>query len=358
MNLIGSIHLSAAHSLHYRASRVGSLRSGKVKLATLRDGSRDGALLVVSRDLARAVRATDVAPTLLAALESWVQAEPRLRALAARLEDGTAQGSFELDTHALMAPLPRAPQWLDGSTYHSHGDLMQQVFKLAPIEGRLEIPLLYQGASDDFLGPQEDSPLPSEADGIDFEAEIAVVVDEVPMGCTAAQARERIRLVVLVNDTSLRALAPREMKTGFGFVQSKPSTAFAPVAVTPDELGGAWLDCRVHLPVHVAWNGRHFGHPNAGAMGFGFDQLIAHAARTRRLSAGTIIGSGTVSNENFREVGSACIAERRGIETLDHGEPRTPYMRFGDTVRIEVLDPAGRSVFGAIDQRIVEARRP
>ena len=235
---------------------------------------------------------------------------------------------------------------------------MQRVFGLAPIEGKLEAPLMYQGASDDFLGPRDDMALPSEADGIDFEAEVAVVTDRVPMGTPAARALQHIRLVVLVNDASLRALAPREMKTGFGFLQAKPATSFAPVAVTPDELGDAWRQARVHLPVHVEWNGHWFGDPHAGQMGFGFDELIAHAARTRNLSAGTIIGSGTVSNADYRVVGSACIAERRGIEMEDRGKPVTAFMKFGDRVHIEVRDARGISVFGAIDQRMVQAAKP
>ena len=274
------------------------------------------------------------------------------------LNAGRVQGAFELDTRRLAAPLPRAPQWLDGSAFHSHGDLMQKVFGLPPIEDKLEVPLMYQGASDDFLGPCDDMPLPSEAHGIDFEAEFAVALDRVPMGTPAATALRRIKLLMLVNDASLRTLAPREMKTGFGFVQAKPATSFAPVAVTPDELGESWRDARVHLPVHVEWNGRWFGNPDGGQMGFGFDELIAHAARTRNLTAGTIIGSGTISNREYRTVGSACIAERRGIEMEDQGRASTPFMSFGDRVRIEVRDRTGASIFGAIDQRIVQAPLP
>jgi len=235
---------------------------------------------------------------------------------------------------------------------------MQRVFGLAPIDGKLEVPLMYQGASDDFLGACDDMPLPREEDGIDFEAELAVVVDRVPMGTTAARALHHVKLLMLVNDASLRALAPREMKTGFGFLQAKPATSFAPVAVTPDELGDAWRDARVHLPVSVAWNGKWFGNPHAGKMGFGFDQLVAHAARTRNLSAATVIGSGTISNADYRVVGSGCIAERRGIELEDQGKASTPFMKFGDRVRIEVLDNQGKTLFGAIDQRIVRATLP
>lgn len=329
-----------------------------MKLATLKDGTRDGKLLVVSRDLTRAATATAVVGSLLDALEGWRQYAPRLMHLYEELNAGTLSGAFDLDMTRLAAPLPRAPQWLDASAFHSHGDLMDKVFGMPPIEGKLQIPLMYQGASDDFLGPRDDMPLPGEADGIDFEAEIAVVVDRVTMMTPAAQALQHVKLFLLVNDASLRVLAGREIKTGFGFLQSKPSTSFAPVAVTPDELGPAWDNGRVHLPVRVAWNGERFGSPDAGQMGFGFQDLVAHAARTRNLQPGTIIGSGTISNSTYRTVGSACIAERRGIETVDHGKARTAYMKFGDTVRIEMLDARGASIFGAIDQRMVQAPQP
>lgn len=326
-----------------------------MKLATLRDGSRDGCLLVVSRDLMRGVRATTVAPNLLSALESWDTVGPALETLSAKLNAGVVAGEFELDVTKLMAPLPRTWGWLDGSAFHSHGDLMQKVFNAAPIDGKDTRPLMYQGGSDDLLGACEDLPFPSEQDGIDFEAEVTVIVDRVPMGTSPAQALGHIKLVMLANDASLRVLAPIEMKTGFGWIQAKPSTSFSPVAVTPDELGPAWRNGRVCLPVRVHWNGREFGHPDAAAMGFGFHELVAHAAYSRKLSAGTVLGSGTVSNETFRTVGSACIAERRGIELIDTGAAVTSYMKFGDRVRIEMLDAAGRTIFGAIDQRVVHA---
>ena len=326
-----------------------------MKLATLRDGSFDGALLVVSRDLQRAVRARDVAPNLREALERWDAVEAPLRALADALERGSMDGVFPLDVKSLAAPLPRTWQWLDASAFHSHGDLMERAFKHAPIEGKLTRPLMYQGGSDDFLGPVDDMPFPSEADGIDFEAEIAVVVDRVAMGTPAAAALGHVKLLMLANDASLRSLAMVEMKTGFGWIHAKPATSFAPVAVTPDELGAAWKDGRLSVPVHVTLNGQPFGHPNAGAMGFGFHELVAHAAYSRNLGAGTILGSGTVSNSNYQEVGSACIAERRAIEIADDGAPATGYMRFGDRVRIEAFDAQGASVFGAIDQRVVRS---
>jgi fumarylacetoacetate (FAA) hydrolase len=324
-----------------------------MKLATLRDGTPDGRLLVVSHDLRRAVEATNVAKSLLAALESWEKTEPRLRDLAESLDRGSSPNAFDFPAVGVAPPLPRSWQWLDASAFHSHGDLMERAFRHAPIEGKLTRPLMYQGGSDDFLGPTEDMPMPAEADGIDFEAEIAVVVDRVSMGTPAAEALGHVKLIMLANDASLRSLALIEMKTGFGWVHAKPATSFAPVAVTPDELGSAWKDGRVHLPVRVSWNGQEFGHPHGGAMGFGFHELIAHAAYSRNLSAGTIIGSGTVSNPDYRSVGSACIAERRAIEIADQGKVITEYMRFGDRVRIEMLDDEGRSVFGAIDQRVV-----
>jgi fumarylacetoacetate (FAA) hydrolase len=329
-----------------------------VKLATLKDGTRDGKLLVVSKDLWRAVIAAAVAPTLQQALENWNACEAKLQSLYQDINQGHAAGSFPLATTQLSAPLPRVWQWLDASAFHSHGDLLEKVFKLDPPADKRTIPLMYQGAGDDFLGPNDDVPLPSDQDGMDFEGEVGVIVDRVPMGTGAEQAASHIRLLVLINDWSLRVLAGREVKTGFGFLQSKPSTSFAPVAVTPDELGAAWQDGRIQLPIQVSWNGQEFGHPHCGRMGFSFAQLVAHAARTRNLSAGTIIGSGTISNDEYRQVGSACIAERRGIELSDRGKPETDYMQYGDRVRIELLDAAGQSVFGAIEQRVVQAKHP
>ena len=325
-----------------------------MKLATYRDGSRDGRLLLVSRDLQRAVSAAAIAATLQQAIEDWARVEPLLQHLADALERGEAADAFAFDPIMAMAPLPRAYQWLDGSAYLSHGELMQKAFGLDPIDDVEQIPLMYQGAGDDFLGGREDIPLTGEQYGIDFEGEFAVLLDGVPMGCTAEDALGHIKLVLQVNDVSLRALGPREMRSGFGFVQAKPSTSFAAVAVTPDELGDAWRDGRVHLPLKVEWNGQWFGHPHGAAMHFGFHQLVAHAALTRRLGAGTLIGSGTVSNRD-RSVGSACISERRAIEMIEHGAPRSRFMQFGDRVRMQVLDAGGQAIFGAIDQRVVPA---
>ena len=324
-----------------------------MKLATLKDGSRDGRLIVVSRDLTRAADATAIAPTLLMAVESWSRSAPRLRALYHRLNEQRDDG-FGFDPGQAAAPLPRAPQWCDGSAFLSHGALMQQAFNLPPIPDVERIPLMYQGGSDDMLGPQDDIPALDEAHGIDFEGEFGVIVGDVAMGSPPPHAAERILLLVQINDISLRAFAPREMRTGFGFFQAKPSSSFAPAAVTPDELGAAWQGHRVHLDLRVDYNGAWFGNPNGREMHFGFDQLIAHAAFTRRLSAGTIVGSGTVSNAGGAK-GSACIAERRAIEAIEYGSPRTPFMTFGDRVRMEARSIDG-PVFGAIDQRIVQAR--
>lgn len=324
-----------------------------MKLATIPDGSRDGRLVIVSADLRRAVGAGGVAATLQDALDRWIDCEPALRALAARLNDGSASDIFAFDEATAMAPLPRAWQWLDGSAFDSHGDLMAMVFGMDPAPR--DRPLMYQGMSDRFYGAHDDVPLPSEADGPDFEGEYGVIVDEVPLGISAADAAAHIRLIVQINDWSLRVLAPVEMRTGFGWVQAKPPCSLAPVAVTPDELGDAWRDGRVDLPLAVDWNGKRFGSANGYAMSFSFPELVAHAARTRRLCAGTIIGSGTVSNANYREVGSSCIAERRGIEMLDQGRPETPFMRFGDHVRMEARTRDDRPLFGAISQRLVQA---
>lgn len=324
-----------------------------MKLATERDGTRDGRLLVVSRDLRHAAPATCIAATMQGALDNWVNVEPALRDLASRVEAADAPDLRDFDAAAAMAPLPRAWQWLDGSTYESHDQLMARVFGLQPTPR--ERPLMYQGVSNHFFGPTDDVPLPTEDDGIDFEGEFGVILDEVPVGIDPAAAAEHIRLIVQINDWSLRRYAPIEMRTGFGWINAKPPCSVAPVAVTPDELGDAWRNGQVALPLHVWWNGEAFGHPNGGAMGFSFLDLIAHAARTRDLCAGTIIGSGTVSNHDYREVGSTCIAERRGIEVIDYGEPRTPFMAFGDNVRMEVRLPNGGPVFGAIHQRVVRA---
>jgi len=324
-----------------------------VKLASLR-GGRDGRLAVVSRDLSRAVPATGIAPTLQAALDDWARARPALESLAASLEAGRAGGT-PFDPADALAPLPRAYHWVDGSAYVNHVELVRKARGATMPESFWTDPLVYQGGSDDFLPPTADAPFGSEDWGIDLEGEVAVVTDDVPMGTDAKAARGHIRLLMLVNDWSLRNLIPAELAKGFGFYQSKPATAFSPVAATPDELGDAWRDARVHLPLVVHLNGKPFGSPNAGVdMTFDFGELIAHAAKTRRLGAGSIVGSGTVSNRD-RAAGSTCLAERRMLETLEQGKPMTPFLSFGDRVRIEMLDGAGRTIFGAIDQRVARA---
>jgi len=324
-----------------------------LKLASL-PGGRDGRLAVVSRDLSRATPAEGIANTMQAALDDWPRCGPALAALSRELESGRAKGQ-PFDPSTALSPLPRAYHWVDGSAYVNHVELVRKARGATMPDSFWTDPLVYQGGSDDFLPPQADAPFGSEDWGIDLEGEVAVVTDDVPMGTEAATALEHIRLVMLVNDWSLRNLIPAELAKGFGFYQSKPATAFSPVAVTPDELGDAWRDARVHLPIVVQLNGKPFGSPNAGVdMTFDFGQLIAHAAKTRRLCAGSIVGSGTVSNLD-RSTGSTCLAERRMLETLEHGKPMTPFLSFGDRVRIEMRDAAGHSIFGAIDQRVVKA---
>lgn len=326
-----------------------------MKLATLRNSQRDGRLVVVSADARRCIDACTVAPTLLDALERWGTVEPGLQALSRTVNAPTALGTMPFDASQCTAPLPRTWQWLDGSAFLNHGHLMERAFKVPPVADFETIPLMYQGVADDFLGPREDVALPSEADQIDFEGEFGVVLDETPMGIGPNEALAHVRLVVLLNDWSLRAFGPREAKSGFGFLQAKPSTAFAPIAVSPDELGCAWRDGRVHLRLQTQRNGEWFGHPHGGAMHFHFGQLIAHAARTRKLSAGTVIGSGTVSSDEPK-AGSSCVAERRMVEALDEGAPRTPFLRFGERVCMKALYPDGKlAPFGALDQIVVMA---
>lgn len=322
-----------------------------MKLATLPDGTEDGTLNVVARDLGHAAPAADIAPSLLAALRDWDRVAPLLRARADEVEAGTASRLVAFDPSAVLAPLPRAPQWLDGSAFLNHGRLMDQAFGNDPLPDFDTAPLVYQGASDDFLGPHADLATPDEGLLIDCEGEFGVIVGEVPMGTSAEDALDRIRLIVQINDWSLRGPGPWEMKRGFGFLQAKPSTGFAPVAVTPDELGTHWRDGRVHLPLSVEVNGVRLGGPSGAEMDFHFGEIIAHAARTRRLTAGTILGSGTVSNAD-RAAGSACIAERRVIEKIDRGAPQTPFLRFGDRVYMECALADGTPLFGAIDQRV------
>ena len=323
-----------------------------MKLASIDNGTRDGELVVVSSDLSRMLPATGIAATMQAALEHWPIVEPLLLQLAATLAAPSVTAKLFVPGEAL-APLPRAYQWLDGSVFKSHGRLMATAFNHdAEKQANYPKPLMYQGGSDSFLGARQDVVLPSEADYIDFEAEIGVILSDVPMGTKAIDAGQYIKLVVLINDVSLRRLAPIEMDTGFGWLQAKPSSSFSLTAVTPDELGAAWTDGRLERPVKVTWNGDHFGAPNGREMSFNFFQLIEHAAYSRSLTAGTIVGSGTVSNAAYKEVGSACIAERRAIEMIETGKPKTNFMRFGDRVQIDMIGDDGRSIFGGIDQRI------
>jgi fumarylacetoacetate (FAA) hydrolase len=314
-----------------------------MRLATLRDGSPDGRLVVISPD--SGAFAPGPFATLQTALESWSDAVARCAEITAF--------PHPLDLAQIAAPLPRAWQWLDGSAYQSHSDLMDAVLCITKPE--IDMPLMYQGISDTFYGPADNVKFTDEALGIDFEGEFGVIIDAVPMGISPADALGHIKLLVQINDWSLRALAGPEMKTGFGWVQAKPPCSMAPFAITPDELGDDWTNGRVTLDLHVDWNGERFGAANGAEMGFGFHELVAHAARTRDLVAGTVIGSGTVSNTNFREVGSSCIAERRGIEVIDEGAARTEFMRFGDTVRMAAVDAAGRTPFGVIRQKVVKA---
>jgi fumarylacetoacetate (FAA) hydrolase len=328
----------------------GGGRGRVVKLGSLRAGGRDGTLIVASRDLARYVTVPKIAPTLQAALDRWAELAPELAAVYRLLNQGDLEAARPLDPATLAAPLPRAYQWLDGSAYLNHVELVRKARGAEMPPSFWTDPLMYQGGSDVLLGPRDPIRVASEDWGIDFESEVAVVLDDVPMGVSAADARRHIKLVLIVNDISLRNLIPAELAKGFGFLQGKPPTAFAPVAASPDELGPAWDGGKVGLPLVTTLNGKEFGRPNAGAdMTFDFPALIAHAARTRPLSAGTIIGSGTVSNKD-RSAGSACLAEIRMIETIEQGKPTTPFMRFGDRVRIEMLDAAGHSIFGAIEQ--------
>jgi fumarylacetoacetate (FAA) hydrolase len=326
-----------------------------MKLASYRNGQPDGCLVLVSRDLASAVDVSAIAPNLLHAIQHWEEVAPQLEQLSDLLNSGRAPRAAAFEPARCMAPLPRSFQWCDASAFLNHGRLMERAFNTEPIPEFDTVPVMYQGASDDFLGPQDDVALPDEALGIDFEGEFGVIVGRVPMGASPREALGCVRLLVQINDWSLRALGPREMKSGFGFLQAKPSTSFAPVAITPDELGPDWAGGRIHLDLEVEWNGQAFGHPNGREMNFDFGQLIAHAARTRKLGAGTIIGSGTVSNAE-RAVGSACIAERRVIEILDHGEVRTGFMRFGDRVRMAARTTDGGKPFGTIDQKVVQPR--
>ncbi|OQX34261.1 MAG: 2-keto-4-pentenoate hydratase [Oceanospirillales bacterium LUC14_002_19_P2] len=324
-----------------------------MKLASLADG-RDGKLVVVTRDLKQAAVVPKIAGTLQQAMDEWEEKASRLNEVYELLNRGEWPDAFSMDPYQCGAPLPRAFQWLDGSAYVNHVELVRKARGAEMPENFWTDPLMYQGVSDNLLGPCEDVQVTSEDWGIDFEAEVVVLTDDVPMGVSTEQAASHIKLLTLVNDVSLRNLIPAELGKGFGFLQSKPASAFAPVVVTPDELGDAWQDNKVHLPLRVELNNELFGQPNCGVdMTFDFARLISHAAMTRHLGAGTLLGSGTISNTD-RSSGSCCLAEQRMLEIIEGGEAQTPFLRFGDHVRIEMLDAKGKSVFGAIDQRICQ----
>ncbi|NMM09622.1 MAG: fumarylacetoacetate hydrolase family protein [Polaromonas sp.] len=328
-----------------------------MKLATYKDGSRDGQLVVVSRDLSSAHYATGIASKLQQVLDDWNFMSPQLQDLYDALNTGKARHAFPFEPARCMAPLPRAYQWADGSAFINHVELVRKARHAEVPETFYTDPLMYQGGSDDFIGPCDDVVVSSEAFGIDFEAEVAVITADVPMGATSEQAIEGIRLLMLVNDVSLRNLILGELAKGFGFLQSKPATAFSPVAITLDEVGEAWSQGRLHLTLQSTWNGRKVGMCDAGSeMTFHFGQLIGHICKTRNVRAGSIVGSGTVSNKDWSR-GYSCIAEKRAIETIENGKPKTEFMKFGDTIRIEVKGKDGQSVFGAIDQKVVAGQR-
>jgi fumarylacetoacetate (FAA) hydrolase len=328
---------------------------GAVKLASLRRGGRDGRLVVVTRDLTHCQLVPGIAPTLQAALDDWAAVAPRLAERAATLERNKSHPDvMPFDPGQCAAPLPRAYHWVDGSAYVNHVELVRKARGAEMPASFWTDPLVYQGGSDDLLGARDDVPFGDAEWGIDLEAEVAVITDDVPMATSAADAAGHIKLIMLVNDWSLRGLIPGELAKGFGFYQSKPASAFSPVAVTPDELGPAWQDSKVHLPLVSRINDLEFGRPDAGTdMTFSFAQLIAHVTKTRRLGAGAIVGSGTVSNYD-RSRGASCLAEKRTLEQLESGAPRTPFLQFGDRVTIEMLDAGGRTIFGALDNRVVK----
>ena len=337
------------------ASASRNEKEAGMKLASLRNG-RDGELVVVSRDLSRAVRATEIAPTLQAALDEWTDRAPSLHELFEALEAGSARHAFDLEVDQLAAPIPRAFQWLDASAYVNHVELVRKARGAEMPSKFWTDPLMYQGGSDTLLSATDPILTEDEAWGIDFEAEVAVLTDDVESGASPEETAGHIRLLMLVNDVSLRNLIPGELAKGFGFVHGKPPTACSPVAITPDELGEAWSDGRVHRPLEVTLGEEPFGSPNAGQdMTFNFPTLLAHAAKTRPLGAGTILGSGTVSNLD-RSRGSCCLAEKRMLETLDLGEPKTPFLKFGDRVRIAMHHRSGQNLFGTIDQRVKKLR--
>lgn len=329
-----------------------------MKLASLKNSTRDGQLIVVNRNLTEAVKVPAIAPTLQVVLENWDSLAPQLEVVYAKLQAGEIADSFPLDATKLAAPLPRAYHWADGSAYVTHVQLVRKARGAELPDSFWQEPLMYMGASDAFIGPCDDILVESEEWGIDFESEVAIFTDDVPAGVSAEGAQQHIKLIALVNDVSLRNLIPAELAKQFGFYQSKPWTSFTPVAVTPDELGNAWDGSKLHLPMLSVMNGTQIGAPNAGEdMTFGFPQLIAHAAKSRSLMAGTVIGSGTVANQGSPS-GSSCLAEVRCLETIAEGKPSTPFMAFGDRIEIEMRDAEGQSIFGKIDQVVKQYHPP
>ena len=329
-----------------------------MKLASLKEGGRDGTLIVVNRDMSSAVKVPQIAPTLQVALENWAEMEAVLSGVFDRLQEGNVEGAFEFDPKQVAAPLPRSYHWADGSAYVTHVELVRKARGAELPDSFWTDPLMYMGASDVFLGPCDDIPLESEDWGIDFESEVAIFTDDVPAGITPEQAKAHIKLVTIINDVSLRNLIPKELAKQFGFYQSKPHTAFAPVAVTPDELGDAWDGGKIHLPLHSIMNGVKLGSPNAGVDNtFDLPRLISHAAKSRPLMAGTVVGSGTVANVGSKD-GSSCISEIRCLETIADGKPTTEFMKFGDRIEIEMFDENGATIFGRIDQIVTRYHPP
>lgn len=324
-----------------------------MKLATLKNGTRDGRLVVVSRDLSRAAYVDAIASTMIEAIENWGEVESSLLTIYDELNRGELENSFPFDTRKAMAPLPRCYQFIDASAFLNHGGIMEKAFNIH-VEHTPGIPVLIQRQSDDFRGATDNFEFPDEADGGDFEGEFAVITDDIPMGVSANEALGHIKLITILNDMSMRTHLFREKKMGFGFILAKPATIYAPVAVTPDELGDAWKDGRAHLDMHVKRNGEWFGNPNGGSMDWGFQDIIKHIAYNRNIRAGFILGSGTVSNANWKEVGSACLAERRALDIIQYGEAKTDWLKFGDRLSFDVKDRDGQSIFGAIDHRVVK----
>jgi len=325
-----------------------------LKLATIQNGTRDGQLLVVSKDLTKAIKAADIAINMMDAIERWHEVEAPLNTLYQQLNSGSVKGEFAFDQTATMSPFPRSNQFIDASAFLNHGNIMEEAFDL-DIDKDNSIPILLQRQSDDFLGSHQDYPFPSIDDNADFEGEFAVVVDDTPMGLSENDVEKHIKLVMIMNDVSMRAHLFRELSAGFGFIQAKPATVFGPVAVTPDELGDEWRDGRIHLDMCVERNGEWFGNPNGGQMDFSFGHLLSHLSYNRNLKAGCILGTGTVSNSNYKEVGSACLAERRALELIEFGESKSPFLQNGECLKFEVFDKEGQSIFGKIEHKFVLA---